>query len=230
MQSLLRRKRESAKESTVSNNNVVCRVVPTKSGWNSQIEREDSNVIKDHSDSSGLKECYEYKEFGSGWLKAFFNRSILTNARQGKSLENFETKYRLGAQMLGENIFMGQIDVSKNNDASKLRINLFGSDYIDLNLCEIRDKDFSQANKIPLFSENIWFMTNVAINIKYDLTFKVQVPSAVCDSDKGANNTLILSRMMSDQFNLNHNAKIKLGGSFDASFLVIIQLINSLPY
>src|SRR5699024_6359383 len=136
------------------------------------------------SDSSnGLKECYEYKEFGSGWLKAYFNRSILTGARRGKSLENFETKYRLGAQMLGENMFMGQIDISKNNDASKLRINLFGSEYIDLNLCEIRDKVFSQAQTIPLFAENIWFMTNVGINIQYDLQFKVEVPGAVCDGE-----------------------------------------------
>lgn len=227
MDKLSRVKRESSDETTVGEN-VVCKVVPNARG---QIEREDSNVIKDdsHSNENELKECYEYKEFGSGWLKAFFNRSILTSSDKNKPLDNFQTQYKLGAQMLGENMFMGQIDISKHHDVSKLRINLFGSEYIDLNLCDIRDKVFSQANKIPLFAENIWFMTNVGINIKYDLQLRVQVPSAVCDSNesekeatnKGNNNSVILSRMISDQFNLHQNSKIELGGVFDASFLVM---------
>lgn len=145
-----RAKREASSDSQVGTN-VVCKVVPHSLG-----EREDSNVIKDHSDADQLKECFEYKEFGSGWLKAFFNRSLLTGSNRGKPLDNFETKYKLGAQMWGETMFMGQIDISKSSDSSKLRINLFGSEYIDLNLCDIRDKVFSQANQIPLFAENIW--------------------------------------------------------------------------
>lgn len=231
--SLYRRKRDATAENGdggLADSNVVCNLVPDSVGRfgdgsrTANDQREDLNVIKDHLERENqLKECYEYKEFGSGWLKAFYNRSILTGARRGKSLDNFSTKYRLGAQMMGENLFMGQIDISRNNDASKLRINLFGSEYLDLNLCDIRDKVFQQANQIPLFAENIWFMTNVAINIKYDLQFKLQVPSIVCENGtakEAVNNNVILSRMIQDEFNLNQNTKIDLGGAFEASFLI----------
>lgn len=225
--SLYRRKRDASTENAgVIDRNVVCNFVSQKGDQfsNGQSEREDLNVIKDHTETANnqLKECYEYKEFGSGWLKTFYNRSILTGTRRGKSLENFSTKYRLGAQMMGENLFMGQIDIARNNDASRLRINLFGSEYLDLNLCDIRDKVFQQANKIPIFAENIWFMTNVAINIKYDLQFKIQVPSIVCSTENKTekDNSAILSRMIQDEVNLNQNTKIELGGTFDASFLV----------
>ena len=253
MKNLSRLKRQTTTTTEIGQN-IICKLVtPTNNNlaqqWRYSGAEIETNVIKDHHTNPDesetiLKECYEYKEFGSDWLKAFFNRTILTGSDKDRMpyAENFYTQYQLGARMLGENLFMGQIDISKHNDASKLRINLFGSEYVDLNLCDIRDKIFSQANKIPLFTENIWFMTNVAINLKYDLQFRVQVPNAVCEQKNGNekekeqqilsnnsnnninsnsnSNSVILSQIISDQFNLNQNSKIEIGGLFEASFLV----------
>ncbi|KAI2805399.1 hypothetical protein BLOT_004395 [Blomia tropicalis] len=206
---LWRQKRETSKP----NDNIICKV----------SHRPFSNAVDDD-----LKECFEYKEFGSGWLKAYFNRSLLTGKREGKSIDSFQTKYRVGAQILGEDVFLGQVIVSKTNDLSKLRINLFGSEYIDLNLCEIRDKVFSQANMIPLLSESIWFLTRVGIKIKYDLQFKVQVPNMACPDNSTVSpssssldyNNEILSRMITDQLNMIQNTKIEFGGIFDASIMI----------
>lgn len=245
-------KRETSETVGAPTNNIVCNLVPQSStlAMIATDRADDNEVITDDVESKSrrrsrntvvdgkYRECFEYKEFGSGLIKVAFNKSILSLvndgddglSRQGRSSriaqDTFEVKYRAHADVLGQQVALGHVEIGRNQNKSRLNINLFGSEYVDLNLCDVRNRDFFHANLVPLFKENIWFMTDVGIKIRYHLLFHFDVPESLCkdklnDAKRSAEeNTEILANLAENQMQLSQNTKIELGGIFDASFLV----------
>lgn len=208
------RDKRSAEKEEDKNENVVCKTFVKKKKSNTV---ETNEISSEAAESNLYDECYEYKQFGSGLFKAYFNKTVIASHDKSKVGENFVSKYRVGALLLGEDIFLGEVELKKNTDKTKFNINLFGSEYVDLNLCEIKDKNFSHISSVPLISENIWFMTNVGIQVMYKLAIKTDIPSLACEAPKESR---MAERILSDQLAIDQITEAEFGATFDASFMV----------
>ncbi|KAF7487699.1 hypothetical protein SSS_01976 [Sarcoptes scabiei] len=200
-----------------------------------RLDQNDSNFITnegsknrdDDEDQDDYQECYEYKTFGSGILNAYFNRTILTQTKRssetGKErIENFRTTYRLGAKLLNINMALGRISLEKYQNNARLRMNLFRKNYANLNLCEIQDRPFTQTATIPVYIENIWFITNVAVKLQYKLNLKIDLPGLECKGKSDSrDNSEILDRIINERLEINQLTRLEYGVLVEASFLIL---------
>ncbi|KAH9422397.1 hypothetical protein DERP_003073 [Dermatophagoides pteronyssinus] len=155
-----------------------------------------------------------------GFIITRLSNSKRDNNDQTTKIEEFETRYKIAASLFGIDLIDGQINLSKkSNNDSWLILNLFGSTYENLNLCEIRNKDYSQSGIIPLFVEDIWFKTNIAIKIHYKLNLKLDIPFLNCNNQP--KNNEILKRVINDELELKQNAMMEFAVVAEANFLIV---------
>ncbi|OTF70975.1 hypothetical protein BLA29_011158, partial [Euroglyphus maynei] len=188
----------------------------------------DTGKVLFDKDEENLLECYEHKRFGSDFISTHFNRSIITRMVNrndlDRKMEEFETKYTITARMFDIDLVAGQINLSKQPNNSRLTLNLFGSTYENLNLCEIRDKDYSQSGIIPLIVNSIWFKTNIGLKIHYKLNLKLDIPFLNCEGSPS--NDEILTRAMNNELQLKQNSIMEFSAIAEANFLVSFLFVS----
>lgn len=168
-------------------------------------------------------ECYEYKQFGSDLLNVHYNRSVIKMVRNDVDKrklrnDNFVTQYKVGARFFSEELLMGRVSLAKTPDAARITLNLFGSEYPDINLCDVQDKGFSQSGSIPLYMDNIWFISNINLKAQYKVDFRINIPDLNCNGLY--DNNEILNRAISENLKLLQATSLEFGTVAEASFLV----------
>lgn len=210
------------KRNTKSNDgSVVCRTFTKKTN---ALDTNEIDIGGDGGVDGGSNvydECFEYKQFGTDLFNVYFNKSIIANHDKRRLADDFVSKYKVGGLILGERIYLGEIALSKNLTKSTLNINIFGSEHLDLDLCDVKDKVFVEYNSIPLYNGNIWFMTDVGFKIRYKLAFQFKVPQLICTKQNNSNAySHLFSKLSADHLLIDQNTTVELGAVFDASFLV----------
>lgn len=175
------------------------------------------------ADNGDYVECYEYKQFGSDLLNVHYNRSVIKMVRKNQEKrrlrnDNFVTQYKVGARFFSEHLLMGRVSLAKSPDAARITLNLFGSEYPDINLCDVQDKGFSQSGSIPLYMDNIWFISNINLKAQYKLDFRINIPDLNCNGLY--DNNEILNRAINENLKLLQVTSLEFGTVAEASFLV----------
>ncbi|KAH7640079.1 hypothetical protein HUG17_4112 [Dermatophagoides farinae] len=232
-------------QSNSNENNVICRQYQPESSsnwmkWKKIQELIKSNdedneidsgkvIINDNENENDVQanhhqECYEHKTFGSDYIGAHFNRSIITKTLENDEKE-IETRFYTAARLFNFDFMSGRMDIRRkkdtanNNDAVQLTLNLMGAEYENLNICDIRNKHFSHSGLLPLYLDKIWFNTKIELAMRYKLTLKLDLPFLNCENQP--TNTEILKRAMADKLQLKQISRMEYSLITKANFMVI---------